>query len=263
MSLKYRVADYLADTETVIPGTEEVFVGDGDFRAIGAEFVGHLIDLAALRENSAIIDIGCGQGRLALPLTYTLSPKGSYIGLDIVADGIRWCQEVIAPLHPRFSFRHVDVYHPLYNPAGTMRCPNVSLPVGDDVAELIVMTSVFTHFDQAMARTYAKEVARILKPGGICFATFFVMNAERKASITKGTSRYAFCVDGPGPVYSPAGDTDLGAVAMDEGFVIDTFAEAGLSLDGPIRYGFWPTDDSQMGVAYQDICLFTQIDGAA
>jgi SAM-dependent methyltransferase len=256
MDLKACVEQYIADSEAVIPGAEDVFVGDGDFRAIGAEFLGHLIEIADLSDDETIVDIGCGQGRLALPMTYALSSEGRYIGLDVVAEGITWCEKVIAPRHPGFSFRHVDVHHPLYNPGGSMASDAVHLPVKDASADLATLISVFTHFDANMARHYASEIARILRPGGRCFATFFLMTPERADAGFEVISRYPFDLAPGGPIYSPPEDTVLGAVAMDESFVRTCFADAGLVLREPIAYGFWPTENVEHGVTYQDICVF-------
>ncbi|MBV9747369.1 MAG: hypothetical protein JO157_01020, partial [Acetobacteraceae bacterium] len=38
--------------------------GDGDFRTIGAEFLGHFIHLADLRPHERVLDLGCGVGRM-------------------------------------------------------------------------------------------------------------------------------------------------------------------------------------------------------
>jgi hypothetical protein len=51
------------------PPPENVFVGDGDFRTIGAEFLGHLVRIAGLKPDDRVLDIGSGIGRLAGPLT--------------------------------------------------------------------------------------------------------------------------------------------------------------------------------------------------
>ena len=54
------------------PPAELTFCGDGDYRAIGAEFLGHFVRLADLRPHERVLDIGCGIGRMAVPLTQFL-----------------------------------------------------------------------------------------------------------------------------------------------------------------------------------------------
>ena len=58
---------------------------------------------AGLRPDHHVIDIGCGSGRLALPLTNFLR-RGRYEGFDIDPDMIAWCRRSITPRHPDFGF---------------------------------------------------------------------------------------------------------------------------------------------------------------
>ena len=44
------------------------FVGCGDFEQIGREYLGHFKELGGLRPDSRVLDIGCGIGRMAIPL---------------------------------------------------------------------------------------------------------------------------------------------------------------------------------------------------
>ena len=46
-----------------------------------------LYSTAQLSPDHRVLDIGCGTGRMAIPLTSFLSKKGSYEGFDIVR---RW-----------------------------------------------------------------------------------------------------------------------------------------------------------------------------
>src|SRR5690606_11444566 len=85
-------------------------VGDGDFDAIGREFLWNLVHHAGLQPGHRVLDIGCGVGRLAIPLTAFLDPvRGSYVGFDVAAGAIRWCQDEIASRYGNFSFRAVDL----------------------------------------------------------------------------------------------------------------------------------------------------------
>ncbi|MGH9459757.1 MAG: hypothetical protein ACRD1X_00955, partial [Vicinamibacteria bacterium] len=48
-------------------------VGPGDFEEIGREFLGHFVTLGSLQPSETILEIGCGPGRMAMPLTGYLS----------------------------------------------------------------------------------------------------------------------------------------------------------------------------------------------
>ena len=79
------------------PDPDSIFVGDGNFQAVGAEFLGHFIRKGGLRPDSRVLDIGCGIGRMAVPLTqYLDTATGSYRGIDPVAGGINWCRQTIS-----------------------------------------------------------------------------------------------------------------------------------------------------------------------
>ena len=57
----------------LVPPRRLSFVGAGDFTAIGLEFLRYFQDLGGLRPTDHVLDVGCGIGRMALPLTGYLS----------------------------------------------------------------------------------------------------------------------------------------------------------------------------------------------
>src|ERR1041385_3349065 len=115
----------------LLPPRDRVFVGSGDFIAVGREFLGYLVQLARLRPDENILDVGCGIGRLAVPLTRYLSRSGRYCGFDIVPDGIAWCREQITPHFPHFEFLLADVRNPYYHPTGDTPAAEYAFPYAD------------------------------------------------------------------------------------------------------------------------------------
>ena len=63
----------LKDKDSMIPPKSMIFVGLGDFEKIGLEYKNHFIELAHLQPNHRVLDVGCGIGRMAIPLTNYLS----------------------------------------------------------------------------------------------------------------------------------------------------------------------------------------------
>ena len=55
-------------------------IGGGDFEEVGEQFRVYFRDLADLRERDAVLEVGCGVGRMAIPLTKVLTPPGRYEG---------------------------------------------------------------------------------------------------------------------------------------------------------------------------------------
>lgn len=211
------------------PPHEQVFVGDGDFRAVGAEFLRYCVELGGLQPGDRVVDIGCGIGRLAVPLTQYLDPDtGSYDGLDPVVAGIAWCSAHITPAYPRFRFHHHDVRHPLYHPTGAIDSETMTLPFGDGAFDFATMISLITHLSASEVRRLMAETARVLAPGGTLLVTAFVIpGAGAPKSVDP---RLAFARAGEGPEWHADPDAPMSAVAFDEGFIEAVAADSGLSL---------------------------------
>ena len=85
-----------------------IFIGSGDFRKQGDRLLNLLKQYGNITPQSHILDVGCGIGRLAVPLTHFLDKNGRYDGFDIVKNGIDWCNKHIAKDFPHFRFLHID-----------------------------------------------------------------------------------------------------------------------------------------------------------
>jgi SAM-dependent methyltransferase len=240
------------------PPPENVFVGDGDFRTIGAEFLGHLVRIAGLKPDDRVLDIGSGIGRLAGPLTQLLDRNGSYLGLDPAREGIEWCQKAISSVYPAFRFRHIDVAHPLYNADGLLRGNSLVLPVGDRSIDLAVMISVVTHLPPDETSNYCGELARVLAPGGRCFISLFSIEPEGPP-VTVTDPRCTFSRMGDSPAWSASATDPLGMIAYDAGWLEHQLTQVGLNVDA-LRPGSWRGITASH---YQDVLVASLPEGAA
>ena len=150
-------------------------VGGGDFRKIGEDLAALLIR-HGLKQEHRVLDIGCGVGRVALPLTRYLT-SGTYDGFDIVKRWIRWCRRKITSKHPNFRFMHANVYNSHYNRRGIAES-QFRFPYPDAAFDFAFATSVFTHLDPEAARNYLREAQRVLRPNGTLLATFFIIDED-------------------------------------------------------------------------------------
>ncbi|WP_374650948.1 class I SAM-dependent methyltransferase [Dongia sp.] len=236
-----------------IPSQERNFVGDGDFLAIGCEFLRHFVELGGLRPQDRVLEIGCGIGRMALPLTqYLEAPAGHYIGFDVVPAGIDWCRENIGGAYANFEFLHLDFNNQLYNPQGKLS-EQGALPFEDASVDFLFMTSVVTHLDPAYTTFYFREAARLLRPAGRLFVTAFVLDTANRTLVEARKARPAFHLEGDGPDYIADRDHPMAAVAFDADWLLGMARDLGLQLARPIAFGHW---SGRVAENFQDICVF-------
>ncbi|KAB2664379.1 class I SAM-dependent methyltransferase [Brucella tritici] len=235
------------------PDPNSVFVGDGDYRAVGAEFLGHFIRKGGLRRDARVLDIGSGIGRMAVPLTQYLDPaKARYSGIDPVAGGVNWCRQNITSRYPNFEFRHIDIAHDLYNPKGAVNGLTLTLPFADKGFDFIIMTSVVTHLPSDEVKTYLDQVSRVLAPGGKLFMTAFVVDdVAARDRHGKRDKRLAFERHGSGPCWFVPELPPLAAVGFENGFLDRALAGAKLTLETK-SFGHWRGIDADH---YQDIFI--------
>lgn len=117
------------------------------FRAVYEAYAGR-----PFGEIGAMLDWGCGCGRLTQMFLRALGPDRVYAA-DIDADNLGWCRN-------HLSGRHFD------------QCrTEPPLPYADATFDFIVAASVFTHIPEPLVVPWLKELARVLKPGGIAALT--------------------------------------------------------------------------------------------
>jgi SAM-dependent methyltransferase len=253
--MRYYVAaarDRLSNGNSMIPPRSMVFVGVGDFVAVGEEFKRYFIELGGLQPQHQVLDVGCGIGRMAIPLTGYLSADGGYCGIDIVKNGIRWCNSRIASRYPNFRFIHTDIYNKLYNPYGRVKASAYRFPCDDASFDFVFLTSVFTHMLPADLAHYLDEISRVLRPGGRMLATFLILNDESNGLIQAGRGSFAF-VREPGGYAVVNREVPEDAVAYDEADVLAQLDRVGLTVQRPIHYGSWC--DRPDFLSFQDIVV--------
>jgi SAM-dependent methyltransferase len=114
-------------------------------------FLGVLASLgASLNEFRAILDFGCGPGRVIRQFyrLHNLIPNARICGADINPDSIDWCRRKLVFA----EFEQSDALPPL--------------PYRDEKFDFIYAHSVFTHLALPQQQFWIDELSRILKPGG-------------------------------------------------------------------------------------------------
>jgi ubiquinone/menaquinone biosynthesis C-methylase UbiE len=234
------------------PSSMVAFVGGHDFKLVGEVLKRHFIDLGHLHPDHNVLDVGCGVGRVAIALTSFLSTKSEYWGLDITKSGIQWCRNEITARYPNFHFGWCDVYNKVYNPTGRQSAAAYIFPFADRTFDFVFLTSVFTHMLPKDFEHYLSESARVVKPGGTCFATFFLLNDESRKLMAAGssTARFGHEIDG---CWVADKNMPEAAVAYDEERVRQLYQKIGFHGDTSIFYGAWCGRASF--VDYQDMIV--------
>jgi SAM-dependent methyltransferase len=244
--------EMLTIRDNMIPPRSMIFIGGGDFIKIGEGFRRYFIELGHLKPNERVLDVGCGIGRMAVPLTNYLSEEGQYWGFDIVKKGIDWCQQRIAPKFKNFHFLHSNVYNEYYNPNGTIRAQEYRFPFENEFFDFVFLTSVFTHMLRPDVENYIAEISRVLRPGGRCLITFFILNQESFNLIRAGKSRFDFRYDLAG-CFSNEIDTPEAAIAYEEEVVKGLLHKNGLVITPSIYYGSWSGRETFL--TFQDLIV--------
>jgi SAM-dependent methyltransferase len=172
--------DNLAKTDNLVPSPallEAQNIGAGDFRKVGDNMIAGLISRGYFNSDSRILDVGCGLGRLARPLTKYLAGRGEYYGLDNAKDSIEWCKSRYSSFD-RFKFEWANVYSKFYNPEGRIKGSEYRFPYGDAFFDFVMLTSVFTHLLRPDIENYLAEIAGVIRPGGYCYSTWFLLTDE-------------------------------------------------------------------------------------
>jgi SAM-dependent methyltransferase len=226
--------------------------GDGAFTEIGYRFLHHFKTLGNLKAHETVLDVGCGSGRIAIPLTAYISRNATYEGFDLDNRCIQWCTDNITSRYPNFHFQHIDIFNKYYNPDGKISPDTFTFPYNSETFDFVNMTSVFTHMlPQDMDRYFA-EVSRVLKKGGRCLITYFLVTPESLENIAQKKSNLNFFDCGEG-YYSLVRDMPEQVIAFEERYIRKLYAKNGLSINDPIHYGSWC--GREKATDFQDIVI--------
>jgi SAM-dependent methyltransferase len=103
-----------------------------------------------LNEIDALLDFGCGCGRV---VRHWSDLPGSVHGSDYNPNLVRWCSDNL----PFAKF--------------VANAAEPPLPYADDSFDLLYSISIFTHLDEPLQMPWMREVARVVRPGGLIMIT--------------------------------------------------------------------------------------------
>lgn len=219
------------------------------YAKIGEQFHRLLIEQAGLHQKSTILDIGCGTGRLAHPLHDFL--EGDYHGFDVHPHFIDYCRQTYTK--PNFHFKSFDIRHDEYNPSGVIDPVTFEFPYSVNSFDIVTAIAVFNHFQTDWIFQYVRQISRILKPKGIFFGTFLLLNRQSMEFINRRRrAPYQFTHRTP-KSWHDYESRPLFNVAHPEDGLRRVFIKSRLMIKEPIRYGEWC--ESKIALAGPDVII--------
>lgn len=151
-----------------------------------------LVTHCRLSADSAVLDIGCGFGRLAIGVLDRVGAIRNYCGVDVSAAAVAWCRRHLGAGHPTFHFTRLDVRNERYNPGGEAITGSFRLPYDDASFDIAYAYSVFSHMESGDIDRYLAELRRVLRPDGSAFVTLFVADDVPEVSINPAAGTLAW-----------------------------------------------------------------------
>lgn len=189
------------------------FLDDANFVASAKRDVARLAE-QGLTPDSALLDWGCGAGRLAIGVIETWGGIARYDGIDVQEDLVTWATRHVA--RDAISFMHVDIANARYNRNGSRER---RIPGDSSAYDAIYGYSVLSHMDASEVSDYLAEIRRLLRPDGFAWLTAFV--EDDVADVTENP-------DGYGPIPWAGA---LHCVRFDRAFFESMVRAAGLEVD--------------------------------
>ncbi len=225
------------------------------YRNKGKKYFKSCKTLCKVRPSDHILDIGCGCGQMAVQSLRYLTRKGSYTGVDINQEEINWCKKNIEPIRENFQFSLLDIFNKIYNPQGRHNASSFKFPYKNSTFDFIILISVFTHMTPKGMENYVSEISRLLKKGGRCFITFFLLNPDAIRHMDKKLNTIEFPND-YGQYRLLDESTPEVAIAYKEQYIRKIFLKHGLTIKEPIHFGSWCGRRRYWD--YQDLVIITK-----
>lgn len=110
-----------------------------------------LLDLAHVTSGQSVLDIGCGTGSLAIAASRRVGANGVVHGIDAASEMIERARVKAGKAHVNATFTHAAVEE---------------MPFPDNHFDVVLASLMFHHIRRAVREQCAREMQRVLKPGG-------------------------------------------------------------------------------------------------
>ena len=130
-----------------------------------------MLDLARLAPGETVLDVGCGTGTLAIAAKRRVGASGTVHGIDAAPEMIEQARAKAAKAGADVRFQPAVVE---------------ALPLPDASVDVVLSTLMLHHLPRAAREQCAREIRRVLKPGGRVLAVdFAIPQRERKGLLAR------------------------------------------------------------------------------
>jgi ubiquinone/menaquinone biosynthesis C-methylase UbiE len=134
-----------------------------------------ILSFINLKPGEAVLDVGCGTGSLALAARRYVGPTGTVYGIDA-------SPEMLARAEKKASKARLEVI--FKNGAAQ------ALPFPDAQFDAVLSTLMLHHLPRKGRELCAREMRRVLKPGGQALVVDFGGSADREGSLLSHFHRH-------------------------------------------------------------------------
>lgn len=161
------------------------------------------LDLANLRPGEVVLDIGCGTGTLAIAAKRRVGASGSVYGVDASPEMLARATKKAMKAGAEIGFRNGIVE---------------ALPFGNGEFDAVLSTMMMHHIGPKSRLECAREVRRVLKPGGRVLVVDFAKPAPGKKGLLDHFHHHGYVkLDDLIRLLSEAGLNTLASGAMEIG----------------------------------------------
>ena len=248
--------DLLTRKSDLMPPKGLIYTGRGDFIGQGNQYVELFKQNGGLKENAKFLDIGSGIGRVAIPLSNYLNEGAIYEGFDVIELGVDWCQKNIGAKFSNFHFTYVPLLNDLYRDNGE-DAANYKFKYKENYFDYACSVSVFTHMLPKEVANYFDQLEKVMKPGGIIFSTFFILNDENR-SLMEANDGFNFShkLDG---YYLMDAKVKGANVAFDENYLMNEIIKTNRFKIKKASYGYWCGRKKELSFDFQDVLIIEKL----
>ncbi len=248
--------DLLSKKSDLKPPKGLIYTGRGDFIGQGNQYVELFKKHGGLKPNSRVLDIGSGIGRVSIPLTNYLTEEAIYEGFDVIELGVNWCETNISAKFPNFHFTYVPLLNDLYRDNGA-DASSYTFNYKPGYFDFACSISVFTHMLPREVANYFDELEKVMKPGGIIFATFFIINEENSKYMSQNSGfNFSHKMDG---YYLMDAKVKGANVAFEEDYLLNEVINTKRFKINTTSYGHWCGRDKSKSFDFQDVLIIEKL----